>query len=370
MASDPRRVSFAAQRMTWRPADWLAGARGVVAAGALAAACAWPEAAWAGEPAAPGAEAGASAPQDVRQWLRRIQDATYRRSFTGTFVVSSGGAMSSARIIHYCDGRSQIERVDTLDGEARRVFRHDDLVHTLWPAARVAVVEQRELARGFPALAAAGTAPPLAYDAVPERVERVAGHEADVLLLRSRDNLRFSQRLWSERSTGLLLRADTLGPQGEVLESSAFSELVLGARLKPASLMQEMNRLQGYRVSRPVTLRTELESEGWVAREPVPGFVRLSCVKRPLQRGGDGDGDAAVGPGDSLLQAIYSDGLTHVSVFIEPDEAGAGRAEGLSTLGATSSLAVRQGAWWITVVGDVPHATLRRFAQSIERRKP
>jgi sigma-E factor negative regulatory protein RseB len=29
----------------------------------------------------------------------------------------------------------------------------------------------------------------------------------------------------------------------------------------------------------------------------------------------------------------------------------------------------RQGDWWVTVVGDVPTATLRHFANALERRK-
>lgn len=349
-----------------RPLASAGGLRGAAMAGVIAGAL-WSPAAWADEAVARSAAEPASAPQDARVWLKRIQDSTYRRTFTGTFVVSSGGAMSSARISHFCDGRSQIERVDALDGQLRSVFRHDDLVHTLWPASRHAVVEQREPLRGFPVLAGGGgRRGALAYEAVPERVDRIAGYEAQVLLLKSRDDLRFSQRLWSEKNTGLLLRADVLGAHGEVMESSAFSELVLGARLHPASLMQEMNRLQGYRVTRPVTVRTDLAREGWVLREGVPGFVSLSCIKRPLEP------SAAQVPGQrgSLLQAIYSDGLTHVSVFIEPGELNADRVESLSTLGATSSLSVWQGGWWITVVGDVPVATLRRFAASIERRKP
>lgn len=342
------------------------GPRGVTAAGIIAGAL-LSAGVWADEPLPRSVAEPAGAATDARVWLKRIQDSTYRRSFTGTFVVSSGGAMSSARISHYCNGQSQIERVDALDGQLRSVFRHDDVVHTLWPASRQAVVEQREPLRGFPALAG-GTGPQgaLAYEAVPERVDRVAGYEAQVLLLKSRDDLRFSQRLWSERSTGLLLRADTLGAQGEVIESSAFSELVLGARLQPALLMQEMNRLQGYRVLRPVTIRTDLAREGWVLREAVPGFMSLSCVKRPLEP----SATRVPEQGGFQLQAIYSDGLTHVSVFIEPGEAGNGRHEGLSTLGATSSLSARQGEWWITVVGDVPATTLQRFAASIERRKP
>lgn len=349
-----------------RPLAKAGGPRGVTMAGVIAGAL-LSAAAWADDAPVRSAAEPASASQDARMWLKRIQDSTYRRSFTGTFVVNSGGAMSSARITHYCDGRSQIERVDALDGQLRSVFRHDDVVHTLWPASRQALVEQREPLHGFPALAGGGGRHgALAYEAVPERMDRVAGYEAQVLLLKSRDDLRFSQRLWSEKNTGLLLRADMLSAQGDVIESSAFSELMLGARLQPALLMQEMNRLQGYRVSRPVAVRTDLAREGWVLREEVPGFVSMSCIKRPLEP------SAAQVPaqGAALLQAIYSDGVTHVSVFIEPGDLSAGRVEGLSTLGATSSLSARQGGWWITVVGDVPAATLRRFAASIERRKP
>jgi len=30
---------------------------------------------------------------------------------------------------------------------------------------------------------------------------------------------------------------------------------------------------------------------------------------------------------------------------------------------------MRQGDWWITVIGDVPAATLQLFAASLERKK-
>jgi sigma-E factor negative regulatory protein RseB len=29
----------------------------------------------------------------------------------------------------------------------------------------------------------------------------------------------------------------------------------------------------------------------------------------------------------------------------------------------------KQGDWWVTVVGDVPSATLRQFANGLERKK-
>jgi sigma-E factor negative regulatory protein RseB len=82
---------------------------------------------------------------------------------------------------------------------------------------------------------------------------------------------------------------------------------------------------------------------------------------------------AASGPSGewpAVLQTIYSDGLTYVSVFIEPYRPERHTRPALSALGATLSLAERQGDWWVTVVGDTPLATLKLFAAGLERRRP
>jgi sigma-E factor negative regulatory protein RseB len=58
-----------------------------------------------------------------------------------------------------------------------------------------------------------------------------------------------------------------------------------------------------------------------------------------------------------------------VSVFIERHDAKRHRRPALTVRGATQSLTLHQGEWWITVVGDAPIATLRLFANGLERRK-
>jgi sigma-E factor negative regulatory protein RseB len=80
----------------------------------------------------------------------------------------------------------------------------------------------------------------------------------------------------------------------------------------------------------------------------------------------------AAAPTDNatVLQAVYSDGLTHVSVFIEPFVASAHKREMPATVGSTSALSHRQGDWWITAVGAVPVAALQQFIGGLERRKP
>ena len=309
------------------------------------------------------------APDHARQWLARLHEATRKQSYLGTFVVGTGASMASARIAHVCEGADLYERIDALDGAARRVYRHNDTVHTVWPQAKRAQVEQRDKLGAFPSLLQAGAAGVAEfYELKPRGVERVAGYEADVLLLKPKDTWRFAYRLWSERQSGLLLRAEVLDEQGEVMEWSAFSEVKIGAREPMAHMTLSEHKLNGYDVQRGTLVRTDLAREGWVLKEDVPGFKSVSCVRRAPMRT-----DAARAPVEpaklpEMIQAIYSDGLTHVSIFIEPYDPVAHQRELLLTLGANRTLAQRRGDWWLTVMGDVPVATLRAFVAALERR--
>ncbi len=333
-----------------------------------AAFCVVSASAWA-QASAPGGETQA---RDVRAWLLRIHEAASQRNFQGTFVVSGGGAVSSARIAHFCEGTNQFERSEALDGQARHVYRHNDVVMTLWPTNKIAMIEHRNLLAQFPALLQAGDDRISDfYDVRPQGADRVAGREANVLLVKSRDAYRYSYKLWADQASGLLLRADVLGERSEVLESSAFSDVTIGIKPHPESVVVPMKKLDGYRVLRPLLTQTRLDAEGWTMRQAVPGFRQVSCVKRPM------DGTVAqsaahnttgiAAPGPQVLQTIFSDGLTYVSLFIEPFDAQRHTRPMLASVGPTQTLMQPQGDWWVTVVGDVPPATLRMFAKGLER---
>ncbi len=318
----------------------------------------------------PSARAQSEAPaqaSEVRAWLLRIHEAASRQNFQGTFVVTGGGAVSSARIAHYCEGKNQFERSESLDGQTRHVYRHNEVVQTVWPVARVAMIEQRSLPASFPALLQAGDDRIVDfYDVHPQGVDRLAGHEANVLLVKAKDSFRYGYRLWADQASGLLLRADVLSERGDVLETSAFSEVTIGVRPQPESVLQPMKKLDGFRVLRPVLTPTRLEAEGWSVRQPAPGFRQVSCVKRPMDGASVVEKDSAE---PQVLQTIYSDGLTYVSLFIEPFNPQRHTRPMLASVGATQTLMQQQGDWWITVVGDVPPATLRTFVRGLERRK-
>jgi sigma-E factor negative regulatory protein RseB len=324
-------------------------------------------------PAAGGAapDGTAAGPDGARAWLARIQAAASSGNYQGVMVFSVGGTMSSSRVGHYAVGDQTYEHLEALDGRQQSIVRHNDAVHTLWPQTRVAVVEKRET------LAAWSTTPqevdPQAleqYEFRREGLDRVAGREAVVFVLEPRDPLRYAQRFWADQATGLMLRADVIGIAAApgavrpILESTAFSEVAIGVKPQPETVLQairNMRKLEGYRVLRPQQQRTTLEAAGWTLARPVGGFKLAGCVRRGMETMGDEE---------LVLQAVFSDGLSHVSVFIEPFKPQRHRGEMQAQQGATGTLMLRRGEYWVTAVGDVPPATLKLFADAMDRRRP
>jgi sigma-E factor negative regulatory protein RseB len=299
----------------------------------------------------------------ARQWLQRMHEAATQRNYQGTLVVTADGAMSSSRLTHYCEGKQSLERVVMLDGAPQQVLRHNEHLLTLWPERKVARLEQRDAVQPFPALLS-GSQEELfeRYDLVDEGTGRVAGLDAAVFLLRPRDGARFAQRLWAERASGLLLRADVMAADGRVLETSAFSDVTIGNSSKPPTVQAALRKLEGWDVQRQVSQRTSLDAEGWQLKPPVAGFRQSNCIKRPLEAGGS---DKPAAP--EVLQATFTDGLTHVSIFIEPLRPDHHRP-GHAAAGATHTWMQAHGAHWVTVIGDVPPATLKQFAAALERK--
>lgn len=306
--------------------------------------------------------ASLSAQRDIGEWIQRMQGASCRRSYSGTFVVlASSGAMVSSRISHVCDGARQIERVEALSGTPRTIFRRNEEVRTFLPELKTVRLDTRDASGLFPQLREIqGAALSRFYVARQLGQERVAGYMADVVWLQPLDTLRFGYRLWSERETGLVVKLQTVGNDGRVLEQAAFSELDLNSPVRSDQLERLMDTTTGYQVVASTVVKTTAKAEGWALRQPVAGFVPVSCYRRS---GG------ATNAADGVLQCIYSDGLATVSLFIQPFNP---QHHAVSTqvtgVGATQMLAQRLAPEvWLTVVGEVPLQTLHLFANQLER---
>ena len=300
-----------------------------------------------------------------------MHEGSRKRTYVGTFVVSSSNSMSSSRIWHACDGEQQMERVEALTGAPRSTIRRNDEVITFHADSKLALSEKREFSGVFPGLLK-GNQAGLAqlYSARQIGVDRVAGIEADVVLLQPKDKLRFGYRVWSERKSGLVMKLQTLDTDGRVLEQAAYSERQLDAPVSMTKLTQMMSNLDGYRLVRSELQKTSALAEGWQLKSVPTGFKPMSCYKRAVAKA---DGVNS----ESAMQWIFSDGLASVSLFVEAYDRTRHIQEGQASTGATQSITRRfvdkpsdqAGDWWLTVVGEVPVPVLLGFAQNLERKR-
>lgn len=344
-------------------------------AATLALGGAWTSAQAQSAPAAPvpapstAAEPRTLATAEARQWLQRMQEAATAANYQGLLTFTAHGVTSSSRVGHFRVGGQTFERLESLDGRMQRIYRVGESVHTAFPLQQLVVRERREALAGWSTTPQ--TVEPAAlesYEMRHEGTSRIAGREAAVFALTPRDALRYLQRLWADSTSGLMLRADVVAPGALVLESVAFSEVDIGVRPQPETVLSGFRVADGWRALEYQQQRTRLEDHGWHWARPVPGFRLAGTVLRGRGVPAVAEGEGGQPP-DPMLHAVFSDGLTQVSLFIETFAPHRHRKEGVGRFGATASMTQRRGEHWLTVVGDVPPATLRQFAESVQRHR-
>jgi len=340
----------------------LLKSRSIVGAGALLAALgggcsvAWADEAGRTLPATPKGEL--VAPLNLQQWIERLHQASRRRAYVGTFVVSDGDQMATSKIWHICDGSQQVERIETLTGAPRVTLRRNDEVTIIVPDQHLVRKEKRDALHAYPGfLPTPDVQLENQYGARMQGVERVAGFEALVVDFQPKDGLRYAYRIWSEKKTGLVVKMQTRDASGQVVEQVAFTELQLDAPLRAQALLNSIDSAKDYTVLRPVLRKTTPEAEGWRMKAVVPGFQSMSCYAR-------GEEQSKRAP---VVQWVFSDGLASVSLFLETFDPQKHTKEGSGSAGATHSLTRRLGEHWVTALGEVPVETLNRFVTSLER---
>jgi sigma-E factor negative regulatory protein RseB len=314
------------------------------------------------------AESPASAERrEAQGWLKKIQTAAQRLNYSGTFVYQQGNQVRTSRITHVLEGKNEIEKLEVLDGKPREYIRNNEEIVCYVPESKTLLVEKRVTQDVFPAILAANPTD-LAehYNIKKAETGRVAGHDTQAVLLEPKDNMRYGYKLWAEKSTGLLLRAQTINDRHEVVEQIAFTQISIGnidrSRVKPS-----FANTRGWRVENAVMRQVNLSN--WTVKSVPAGFKKIREMKRLLSDTAAGEpasesGHPAQSTQREVSQIVFSDGLAAISVFIEPGTQS--RTEGSMQQGAMNIVGKRQGDFWLTIVGEVPSAAIRQVANSIE----
>ena len=302
--------------------------------------------------------------KEVQLLLRQMQSAAQHLNFSGIFVYQQGVHVRTSRITHLLDGKNEVEKLEILDGPPREYVRNNDEITCYLPDARILLIENKMARDAFPNIVA-GNPVGLAVFYLLKRgqMSHVAGHDTQELVLEPKDNLRYGYRLSAEKSTGLLLKAQTVNEKNEVIEQITFTKIQIG-NINPARLRPTFQNTSGWHVENSGVAQTD--AAGWQVTSTPPGFKRISAIKRTILNFAAGTTKAAGEPVATrdVIQLVYSDGVAALSVFIEP--ASRSRADEFMQQGAINIVAKRQGEFWLTIVGEVPASTVRQVANSIE----
>ena len=285
-------------------------------------------------------------------WLKKIEDASRRLSYTGTFVYQQGGRTETSRITRLAG--SDVERLEVLDGMPREIVRTRDTLRCYLPDSKVVKVERRTADRSFPRLLPEQVGVLTEhYDIRLGEKRRVGGFECQAVVLAPRDDLRYGYRLYADMNTGMLVRATTVDSAGHMVEQFTFTELRIGH--VSADMVRPRHASGAWRVEDADATPAHLD--GWRVAPELPGFRKVGELKR------------RIGETRPVGQLVFSDGLASVSVFIEPLGGGRQATPGLASLGAIHIYTREVANHRITVVGEAPAASVERIANAVEYRR-
>jgi len=304
----------------------------------------------------------ASASKEAQIWLQRIVDAPRKHNYTGIFVYSSGGHMETSRVVHMVNNEGEFERIEVLDGSPREVIRNNDEVRCYFPDRKTVVTGKRGLQKFFPAL----LPEPLSnlnnnYIVKKGGKERISDYECQVIVLKSKDNMRYSQKLWVDVATGLLLKAAVMD-QDQVVEQFVFTQLEIDGEIDEELLKPRyVTEITEIHVTNPVASGIVKGSKlGWQIENLPPGFSKVNEVKRSFS-----------GKSIPVGHITLSDGLAAVSVFIKPvtkDDPLKAR-ESYPRQGAINIYTRTVGDNVVTTIGEVPPATVMQIGNSVKNYK-
>jgi sigma-E factor negative regulatory protein RseB len=293
---------------------------------------------------------------DAIAWLERMSGAARQLNYTGTFTYLSDQRFETMRIAHTVRANGEMERLETLDGSPREVIRQNGEVRCVLPGLKTVIIDRQGRRRAFPGrLPVAVSQLSEHYRIAKGEIGRVAGRSSQIIRLEPLDDLRYGHELWADVDTGLLLKARMLDEHGKVVEQFVFNEVAVGGDVDPERLKARYDAGDDWNVVNARGSDADVGPVRWALAEMVPGYRLVSTVKR-----------AVTGEATDVLHLVYSDGLAHISVFIEPVPSGeAPEAAGFLSAGSIGVYARNYGGYRLTVLGEAPREALRRVGDGM-----
>ena len=313
------------------------------------------------------AMAGAALAEEPGKWLERMNEALTSRNYDGTFSHWQGGRVEMLRIIHRVQNGAVSERLVSLDGSGREFIRTGSNLACYLPDKRTVLVENRpaqeSLLSGFPTINDQSAS---FYDIKEVAQTRLNRRPTHVITVSPKDEYRYGYRLWIDESTAMPLKTQLCDSHGHVIEQVVFASLTLAPHIPDAAFKPEVST-EGFQWLRsdatPPKDAAPVDTVVWEALKLPPGF-KMTVRKAQTLPG-------STAPVDHL---VFTDGLASVSVFVETkpqksndtSDGDTQIEEESATVGSSSAFSTVIDGHKVTAVGEVPPATVRFIANSVQ----
>lgn len=260
---------------------------------------------------------------DARQWLERIDLAVLNHNYKGIVVLVQGSSVESFAVDHRMTNGVETLRMRTLSGTPKELVKKGGQFQI--DAKSGSGSQNMFTIKGQAAFSQfANAADNALYSTKLGGKGRVAERPVQIIDIKAEDNLRYNHRLWLDEETGLPLRVVTLDDRGRIIEQMVFTQIAVtntGSQSKPK--------------------RTPAMKALKNPYDDVKGFKLIGVQSQGLSR-----------------HLLYSDGLTSVSMYIEPSTS---LEKAQMKKDAVNGLVLGNGKTRHVVLGKVPFTTLERF---------
>jgi len=299
------------------------------------------------------------AQESARQWLDEMSSALQTLDYDGTFVYLHDNKLEAMRIVHQLTEGGEKERLVSLTGSPREVLRDDRAVTCIMPDNKSVMVGRRRPHQPFPVVPRDLDALSDYYHLEDAGDDRMTGNMTRVIKIKPKDALRYGYRFWIDKETRMLLKFDLTGVDGKAIEQVMFTSLGVGDRIPAAALKPSLTG-DGYTWYRqesgdrkPVK---NTDAPGWTVERLPAGFRMVNFQHKRMRQ-------------DSVFaeHMVFSDGLATVSVYVEKLAEDKTPVTGPSNMGAMNAYRAEVDGYQVTVIGEVPRATVQMIARSVSR---
>lgn len=298
-----------------------------------------------------------SSQDNAHRWLNEMSSALQSLNYDGTFVYLHDGKLETMRIVHQTGEHGEMERLVSLTGSPREVLRDDRIVTCIMADSKSVTVGQRRPRQPFPVVPKDLDSLSRYYQLQELGEDRMAGYVSRIISITPRDRFRYGYRFWIDTGNYMLLKSDLIDADGEAIEQVMFTHLSVTNSI-PVTALQPSLTGDGYSWTRQGVdshhPAARPGSPDWVVKRLPVGFELTDFQRKPMRK-----------DGASVEHMVFSDGLATMSVYVEklgPDDK---VFQGLSNMGAMNAYGAVVDDHQVTVIGEVPPATVQMVASSV-----